>query len=221
MNKKKPQTIILIAAGIVLALALIWALTRGAHSELGAIADRINELGYHFISDDLLIAYDDADTTISEALDKDEASLKDIIAESKEYGFNSDINKRGGVTLILARENAIIVACYLIDGEIELLFTHIDIQFIADKLNTLGYEFQAGDLTIVLDEKNNSIKEAIKVSETELESILEESRGYGLNPDINKQGRITYIVANRGSDTVQCCLVDGVIELVFTQNTAS
>ena len=26
MNKKKPQTIILIAAGIVLALALIWAL---------------------------------------------------------------------------------------------------------------------------------------------------------------------------------------------------
>ncbi|NLB61024.1 MAG: hypothetical protein GX802_01145 [Clostridiales bacterium] len=129
MENKRIQTILIISACAVLVLAIVWAFTRGSNSELKPITDKINSLGYSFHPDDLFIAYDNSNTTIAEVIAENEETqvnekeLEKIIAESKAYGFDSDIKKRGGVTLILAREGTKVIICYLVDGEIELLFT--------------------------------------------------------------------------------------------------
>ena len=120
MNKKTRLTLLGIAAGLLL-LAVLWLVFRSSASSLNAVAKQINSYGYGFIADDLVIAYDNADTSIADVLDG--IDLEDAVQASREAGFPSDVQRTGGVTLMLAEDDfGGVVTIYLVDGEIELCF---------------------------------------------------------------------------------------------------
>ena len=120
MDKKTRLTLLCVAAGLLL-LAVLWLVFRSPSSSLNIVANKINAYGYSFLPDDLLIAYDNANTSIADVLEG--VDLEEAAQASREAGFPSDVNRIGGVTLMLAEDpDGDIITIYLVDGEIELCF---------------------------------------------------------------------------------------------------
>lgn len=119
MDKKTRYIMLSVAAALVL-LAVLWAVFRAPSGALYTVANKINSFGYSFVPDDLLIAYDNANISIAEVMEG--VDLEKAVEASRESGFPSDVDKVGGVTLILANDEGNIVTVYLVDGEIELGF---------------------------------------------------------------------------------------------------
>lgn len=117
---KKTRLALLIVAISLLVLVLLWFIFRAPMSSLNKVADAINKFGYDFTADDLLVTYDNAETSISAVLN--DVDLSDAVQASKQAGFSSDVSKTGGVTLILASSGDDVITVYLLDGEIELCF---------------------------------------------------------------------------------------------------
>ena len=119
MPKKTRYIMLGVAAGLLL-LVVIWFIFRSSAYGLNEVAEKINSYGYSFLSDDLFVAYDNADTSIADVME--DVDLTSAVEASRMAGFSSDVYKRGGVTLILANSGDDIVTVYLVDGEIELCF---------------------------------------------------------------------------------------------------
>ena len=117
---KKTRTVLLAVAASLLFLVVLWIIFRSGGSSLKKVADEINKFGYNFTADDMLIAYDNSNASIAEVLD--DVDLSEAVEASIKAGFPSDVNKIGGVTLILANDGNDIVTVYLVDGKIELCF---------------------------------------------------------------------------------------------------
>ena len=134
---KKTRLTLMIVALLLLFLVVLWLIFRSSNSELKIIADRINSFGYSFTADDLLVAYDNSNTSIASVLDG--VDLDNAVRVSREAGFSSDVDKVGGVTLILANDGDDIITLYLVDGEIELCFVQtIDGDAVSIKSKTDG-----------------------------------------------------------------------------------
>lgn len=121
----KTRRIILISATAIIILCIVWYIVFGSNSEMSRIASFLRNYGYDIYEDELLIAYDNANTTIAEVLQSSnatEADIQNAVNASKQKGFSSDIQRRGGVTLILANCEGDTVTLYLVDGEKELCF---------------------------------------------------------------------------------------------------
>lgn len=119
----KTRRVVFAVALCIIVLCTVWMLVRGTTSERNKVCGMLNEYGYSFYEDDLLIAFDSADTTIKEVLaDNTEADMEKAVSVSKQAGFRSDVEKRGGVTLMLAHDGTDVITLYLVDGEAELCF---------------------------------------------------------------------------------------------------
>ncbi len=118
---EKTRRIVLITALVIIVLCIAWSLIRGISSERMRICRFLKEYGYNIYEDDLLFAYDERDTTIRNAIGVDK-DIDEAVAASKKGGFPSDVDKRGGVTLVLATDGLDSVLLYMLDGEFELCF---------------------------------------------------------------------------------------------------
>lgn len=118
---EKTRRIVLITALVIIVLCIAWTLFRGLSSERMRICRFLKGYGYDIYEDDLLFAYDDRDTTIRNAIGADK-DISEALAASKKGGFPSDVDRRGGVTLVLATDGTDSVLLYMLDGEFELCF---------------------------------------------------------------------------------------------------
>lgn len=120
-SKKTKQAILIIAISIFM-LCILWTIFRGSGSERLRICAFLKNYGYDVYEDDLLFAYDNASTTIRAAIDKDDSEMLKLVEISEKGGFSSDVDRVGGVTLVLATNGDSTVYMYMLDGEFELCF---------------------------------------------------------------------------------------------------
>ena len=88
---------------------------------------------------------------------------------------------------------------------------------VANKINAYGYSFLPDDLFLAYDNADTSIADILE--DVDLTLAVEASRKAGFPSDVYKNGGVTLILANSGSDIVTVYLVDGEIELCFIQTT--
>ena len=118
----KAKRIIIIICICVFSICILWTLTRGRTSERMRICTFLASYGYNVYEEDLLFAYDNNSTSIKTAIGKTDAETDELVAVSKAGGFESDVDKVGGVTLILATDGEDTVYIYMLNGEFELCF---------------------------------------------------------------------------------------------------
>lgn len=120
----RSRIILLIAAGALLLLAIIWSFFTNETGELSRIARIINSYGYDIDIGDIYPADTQNDATIEEMLYGED--LTDIAEKSKEAGFPSDTKRRGDIVqLLIALDDNKVITLFIVDGDIELAFIQI------------------------------------------------------------------------------------------------
>lgn len=116
------RNITLIAAGALLVIALILAVSIAGDDPLADVAEEINAFGYSLTPEDFYVLGGAGDTSIAALLEKDEAELAPVIEASRACGFPSDTLATGDITALLANTDRGVVTVYMRDGNIELCF---------------------------------------------------------------------------------------------------
>ncbi len=120
----KSRIILLIAAGVLLLIAIIWSFFTNETGELSRIARIINSYGYDIDIGDIYPADTQDDATIEEMLEGE--YLSDIVSKSREAGFPSDTMRRGDIVqLLIALDDYKVITLFMVDGDIELAFIQI------------------------------------------------------------------------------------------------
>ncbi len=135
--KNKTARFILLGVAIALIVAAaIWGANLERVDPLSPLVDTLNSYGYSLTSNDIFVAGETQDTTISELLAGIE--LADAVEASTEGGFPSDVNARGTVILMLAElDDRDVITVYLRDEKIELCFIQ---NILSQQVRPLGTE---------------------------------------------------------------------------------
>jgi len=96
------RNITLIAAGALLVIALILAVSIAGDDPLADVAEEINAFGYSLTPEDFYVLGGAGNTSIAALLEKDEAELAPVIEASRACGFPSDTLAIGDITALLA-----------------------------------------------------------------------------------------------------------------------
>ena len=116
----KTKRSVLLAAGVILIIAIVWLIILESTSYTRALSNRINSFGYNSSPSELNIRSYGKDLKISDVLDKDLSLVTEL---SKECGFPADTEKSGQVELALWRaDSERVMVIYLVDHEPELAF---------------------------------------------------------------------------------------------------
>lgn len=117
----KAKRMVLLIAALLIVAAIVLQFGIGESNERESILDMLASYGYRVSDDDLYIAGDYKNTSISELLP--EAELQNAINASKQAGFPSDVQSRGDITLILiALQDNRVITLYFLNGETDLCF---------------------------------------------------------------------------------------------------
>ena len=116
----KTKRSVLLAAGIILLIAVVWLIILESTSYTRALTNRINTFGYNVSPGELDIRPYGKDTSIAEVADRD---LSLVTALSIDCGFSADIEKKGLVEVALWRvDSEKVMVIYLVDRSPELAF---------------------------------------------------------------------------------------------------
>ncbi|MDR1620637.1 MAG: hypothetical protein LBS18_08270 [Clostridiales bacterium] len=120
--EKRTRRILLIVAGAILALALLWSVNLNISSESGRFAAYLrDEFGYVVDKSDIYPAGQWPDTTIR-ALFPD-TDLDKMREASRQAGLPSEVDRRGDITLLLVNAAADdVLTLFVVDGEVTVGF---------------------------------------------------------------------------------------------------
>ena len=117
---------LLIAAGVILVIAIVWRIVIEVKSPLRGVCARVNEYGYHITPDDLVLEGYGKDTSLGGLFCGGEYTADEIeaIAEaSRSCGFGADLDKNGAVELLIWNiDSGRAMLIYTVDGSPELVF---------------------------------------------------------------------------------------------------
>ena len=125
MSKASSRSM-LIAAGAILLIALIWLALLESKSSVRAVCRRINEFGYSVSPGDLYLQGYGSDMNIRGLLEdkgitREEADK--LIELSKSCGFGGDVDRNGKVELLIWQaDGQRVMLIYTVDGAPELVF---------------------------------------------------------------------------------------------------
>ncbi len=120
MNDSRSKRNMLIAAGVLLAVAVIWLVVLELTSSVRDVCDSINRFGYSVTPNDFYSQGYGTDTSIDELLDED---ISTVVEQSRECGFPADTERIGKVELLLWNmDDERVMFVYTVDGEAELVF---------------------------------------------------------------------------------------------------
>lgn len=121
MVTKRGRLYLLLAAGVLIAAALIGSLLLDRTSESARLCRTINSYGYSILPGDLYPAASWEEQSIRALLPG--TGLDAAVSASVQAGFPSDIDRVGTVSLVMAKHTGDdVITLYLVDGEIELGF---------------------------------------------------------------------------------------------------
>ena len=123
---KRTRNSVMLAAVILLVIALIWKIAASCTSMTGKVADELSEHGCEIHPDEMEKLMHEKNTSIKTIMPEN-LPLDNVIAVSKQAGFDSDIERVGDVYLLLAdiNEGKKVLTVFVVDGEIELAFIQI------------------------------------------------------------------------------------------------
>ena len=124
MKDLSPATrrILLIAAGLMLAVGVIWFILLESNSYTNAACDRINRFGYHASPSQLRIGFYGEKVSITDSTDLD---LEAVVPYSESCGFGSDIEKVGTVELYFWDIDADCrIEIWFVDKQPELVYVY-------------------------------------------------------------------------------------------------
>lgn len=117
---KTTKRTMLIAAGVIFLIAVIWLIVLESGSYTRKVCSRINAFGYAVTPSDLYSKGYGTGTSIGAILDEDLALVKE---QSAKCGFSADTEKIGNVELLLWNmDNEKVLVIWLVDREPELVF---------------------------------------------------------------------------------------------------
>ena len=117
---KSTRRTLLIFAGAIFVIAVVWLILLESRSYTRAVCTRINSFGYSLSPSDLFTQGYGADTSISAVIGKD---ITEPVRASKERGFDSDTEKSGLVELMLYDiDPTHVMYIWLLDREPQLVF---------------------------------------------------------------------------------------------------
>ncbi len=110
----------LVAAGIILAAAVIWLIILESNSYTRAVCKSINAFGYHCAPSDFYLKGYGADVSISELVEQD---LSEPVELSKKCGYEADVLSKGVVELMLWNMGEDRIMCvWLVDRQPQLVY---------------------------------------------------------------------------------------------------
>lgn len=116
----KTRRTMLIVAGAIFLIAMIWLIVLENGSYTAKVCRRINEFGYHVAPSDFYTRGYGSNTSISAVTNED---LSEVIEQSRECGFSADVEKKGVVELMLRdMGDGRILVVWLVEREPELVF---------------------------------------------------------------------------------------------------
>lgn len=117
---KKTKRSMLITAGALLLVAVIWLILLESNSYVRNVCGRINKFGYHVSPASFYMQVYGSNTSLDELIDED---IDLLCSLSSTAGFGADVSKKGLVELMLWNmDDQNIMYVWLVDREPELVF---------------------------------------------------------------------------------------------------